>query len=132
MLLAYQTQAGFFVKQQQELKLDPSLIIANTPVNNREFFDTAEESSEGVVVTYIDSNKEHPAAAIVRSGCGSEVNFFSSNGYDSIVIAYRALRARIHRNTLGNLPGVVPETELTEERRLVREAWQALMCEGDS
>ncbi|MCP3867252.1 MAG: bifunctional [glutamate--ammonia ligase]-adenylyl-L-tyrosine phosphorylase/[glutamate--ammonia-ligase] adenylyltransferase [Gammaproteobacteria bacterium] len=42
---------------------------------------------------------------------------------------YRTLRAVVHRNALGDLPGIVADTELVPERQLVRDAWQSLMCE---
>ena len=45
--------------------------------------------------------------------------------------AYRNLRAVFHRNALGDLPGLIGEDELLDERRLVRQQWQAVMLTGD-
>ena len=44
--------------------------------------------------------------------------------------AYRNLRAVFHRNALGELPGLIGEEELLEERSLVRQQWQAVMLAG--
>jgi len=41
--------------------------------------------------------------------------------------AYRRLRAAIHRNSLLDAPGMVPETELAEERSFVAETWRQWM-----
>lgn len=40
---------------------------------------------------------------------------------------YRALRAAYHRKALSELPGLVPEDELVQEREAVRALWQRLM-----
>ena len=44
--------------------------------------------------------------------------------------AYRNLRAVYHRNALGELPGLVGDEELLDERHLVRQQWQAVMLTG--
>ena len=44
--------------------------------------------------------------------------------------AYRALRAVYHRKALSDLPGLVAEEELVEQRRVVRELWAELMEQG--
>ncbi|MGD8308077.1 MAG: bifunctional [glutamate--ammonia ligase]-adenylyl-L-tyrosine phosphorylase/[glutamate--ammonia-ligase] adenylyltransferase, partial [Chromatiales bacterium] len=41
--------------------------------------------------------------------------------------AYRAFRAVSHRQTLQELPGLMPEDQLAEERGWVRTAWSAIM-----
>jgi len=46
--------------------------------------------------------------------------------------AYRSLRAVFHRNALGELPGLIGEDELLDERRLVEQQWQAVMIVGKS
>jgi glutamate-ammonia-ligase adenylyltransferase len=46
--------------------------------------------------------------------------------------AYRNLRAVFHRNALGELPGLIGEDELLEERNLVRQQWQAVMIDGET
>ena len=49
---------------------------------------------------------------------------------DGLSDAYRKLRAVFHRNALGELPGLIGEGELLEERRLVTRQWQAVMLSG--
>ena len=46
--------------------------------------------------------------------------------------AYRNLRAVFHRNALGELPGLIEENELLDERRLVGQQWQAIMIAGET
>ena len=41
--------------------------------------------------------------------------------------AYRKLRAVYHRKALGQLPGVIVDSEMTQERQLVQDMWQSLM-----
>jgi glutamate-ammonia-ligase adenylyltransferase len=43
--------------------------------------------------------------------------------------AYQVFRAVYHRNALREAPGLMPDDQLAEERRLVREIWQDLMGE---
>jgi branched-chain amino acid transport system substrate-binding protein len=92
-LLAYQTQAGFFVKQQKELGLNANTIITCVPVNNIEFFKSAGASNaDGTFVTYIKANFHHPAAREFKNKYHKDVNFFSSNGYDAVMVANEALK----------------------------------------
>jgi glutamate-ammonia-ligase adenylyltransferase len=51
---------------------------------------------------------------------------------EQLADAYRNLRAVLHRHTLGELPGLIGEEELSEERALVRQQWQLVMQTGDS
>ena len=90
--LGYQTQAGYFVKQQEELGLNPYTILTSVPVNNIEFFESAGNSAEGTFNTYIKVNTDFPAAKDYANTFGEEVNFFSANGYDAIMVADRALK----------------------------------------
>ena len=89
--LGYQTQAGMFVKQFRELGSPVPLVLTNTPVNNREFFEAAGSSATGVLLTYPLPNLSNPAAAAFRKRYGKDPNFFSANAYDGLLIADRAL-----------------------------------------
>lgn len=44
---------------------------------------------------------------------------------------YRALRAAYHRNALGELPGLIQDGQMAEERTIVRELWASLMLAAD-
>ena len=90
-LLAYQTEAGFFARQRLELGFTPRLVLLNTPVNNREFFETAGEAAEGVFITYLAIDRRHPAAAAYRAKYGAEPNWFSANGYDAVMLAQKIM-----------------------------------------
>lgn len=46
---------------------------------------------------------------------------------DLLANGYRVLRALYHRNALGELPGVIPEAQLEEERKIVSEIWDEMM-----
>jgi branched-chain amino acid transport system substrate-binding protein len=89
-IIGYQTQVGFFVKQQKELGLGAGSILTNTPVNNREFFTAAGEAAEGVMLTYPGPDYEHPAAKEFKEKYGKEANVFSANAYDAVIIAQLA------------------------------------------
>lgn len=92
-LLSYQSEAGFFVKQKDELQFAPALLIGNTPVNNREFFDIAGPHAEGVVVSYHRTLDGLPAAAEFERRYGRRLNWFSANGYDAVMLAGQVLSA---------------------------------------
>ena len=42
-------------------------------------------------------------------------------------VNYRVLRAAYHRNALSELPGLIDDSLLVEERKTVEEIWQELM-----
>ena len=46
---------------------------------------------------------------------------------DRLADAYRSLRAVYHRNALGDLPGLIADSEMLEQRQTVTEIWQDLM-----
>lgn len=46
---------------------------------------------------------------------------------DELADAYRALRAASHRNSLQDVPALVPDDRLIDERELVRKIWVSLM-----
>ena len=92
MFLGYQTQAGRFVRQARELQLHPATLVACTPVDNSEFFETAGPAAEGVYVTGIAIDRSAPANAAFRKRYGRDMNVFSANAYDAVVTAYRALQ----------------------------------------
>jgi branched-chain amino acid transport system substrate-binding protein len=89
--LSYQTEAGFFVKQQKQLGLEPRLIITDTPVNNAEFFQIAGKDADGVLVTYLQYDKQHPANNKYAARYGKKVSWFAANGYDAVLVAHQAL-----------------------------------------
>lgn len=91
-LIAYQTEAGYFVKQQKELALNPYLILGNVQVNNPEFFEIAGKAGEGVIVPYLVWDENHPAARQFRERYKMEPKFCAANAYDAVQIAYLALR----------------------------------------
>lgn len=91
-LLSYPLEAGYFVKQQHQLGLNPDTLIVNVPVNNPEFFEIAASGADGVIATSISIDKSHPAVPRYREKYNRDFNFFSSNGYDALKIAYIALK----------------------------------------
>ena len=70
-----------------------SILISDTPVNNKEFFNSAGGRAEGILLTYIKVDQNHPASLEYQSRYGRAVNLFSANGYDAVMIADRALAA---------------------------------------
>ena len=58
--------------------------------------------------------------------------FFSRSEASTLVDAYRAYRARIHRATLQEGKARIPATELAELREGVTAVWQRLMTDDDS
>lgn len=46
---------------------------------------------------------------------------------DILANNYRVLRAAYHRNALSELPGLIPEEKLQEERQIIRDIWHSLM-----
>lgn len=90
-LLSYQTEAGVFVRQQAELGLLPKLILGNTPLNSNEFFAAAGKHGDGVRISYQQVNHQHPAALRYREKFRQDVNWFSANGYDAVMIAARSV-----------------------------------------
>ncbi len=91
--LGYQTQCGLFVKQLSQSEYHPRFILVNTPVNNREFFEMARESAEGIRVSYIKVNSQHPAASKFKEKYGHAPNLFSANAYDAVLLAGKAFSA---------------------------------------
>ncbi len=49
---------------------------------------------------------------------------------ESLAETYRSLRAVYHRNSLSDLPGLIPAGQLAAERAMVVMLWQRLMVEG--
>ena len=88
--LGYQSQAGVFIKQFRERGSPAPLVLMNTPVNNREFFDIAGDTAEGVLLTYPLPRLDHPVAASFKATYGREINFFSANAYDAVLLAHKA------------------------------------------
>ena len=57
----------------------------------------------------------------------SRLELLPGQAGEQLFDAYLALRAAIHRNSLQNEPGMVPDDRLTDSRALVRDLWQRLM-----
>ncbi len=51
---------------------------------------------------------------------------------EQLADAYRTLRAVYHRKALGDLPGLVTDGELLEQRRLVQGLWERLVEQGQA
>lgn len=90
--LGYAVEAGYFIKQQKELGLNPALIVGNVPLNSPEFFDIAKDSAQGVVIAYITVNEKHRAAEEFRRRYQREPTYSAANGYDAVAVAHLALR----------------------------------------
>jgi glutamate-ammonia-ligase adenylyltransferase len=54
-------------------------------------------------------------------------DLLEGNTAERLANHYRVLRAAYHRNSLGELPGLIPDEKLREERNIVREIWQSMM-----
>ena len=59
-----------FVKQAKDFKLGQKLILSNTPINNRRFFDVTGPSAKGVTLTYVLPDNNHPAATRFKAKYG--------------------------------------------------------------
>ncbi len=99
-LLSYQTEAGYFVKQAKEQNLTTELIMTNTPVNNKEFFEASGRYSDGIYVTYIKQNEKHPATKKYLNMYKEKPNIFAANGYDAIFILNEAYKKCDYKNNI--------------------------------
>jgi glutamate-ammonia-ligase adenylyltransferase len=57
----------------------------------------------------------------------TEADLLHDQRAELLANAYRVFRAVYHRNTLQELPGLVPVERLTEERKMVADIWDDLM-----
>ena len=92
-LLGYQTEAGYFVRQQAELQLRPEMILGNSPLYNKEFLDIAGTAAEGVALVYFQFDRALPAATEFETKYGRPLSLAAANAFDAVRIAQIAVTA---------------------------------------
>ena len=89
--LGHQYPGGYFIKQMREVHFEPKLTIVNQTMKNKEFFTIAGEATEGIFMPSIGTSKTHPALTRYTAKYNKILNWYTANGYDSVMIAAQVL-----------------------------------------